>query len=60
MDDIDVAYAKFETEQIAAGKVCGACELFADEDMSGNGWCHFSDGQTHCGGTCRHWTEREK
>ena len=60
VDEIEEKYAAFEREQIAAGKVCGSCELFTDEDMNGKGWCQFFDGASHCSETCQNWSERSK
>lgn len=57
MDEIDAAYATFEAQQIAAGKVCGSCELFT-LFTDGEGRCQFHDITTECGKTCRHWTEK--
>lgn len=56
-DEIDEKHEKFVADQLAAGRCCGACEMFDNEDMSGAGWCHFKEGGTTCGDTCRHWTD---
>lgn len=60
LDEIDTKYEAFISEMLAANKCCGSCELFTDEheDMSGRGWCQFSDGGTRRGKTCRHWSKR--
>lgn len=29
--------------------VCGSCELFGDEDASGDGWCYEHDRFARCG-----------
>lgn len=51
-------YDRWAASQVAQGMCCGSCELFTDEDALGVGWCQFSDGQSECGKTCRHWTKR--